>query len=157
MTTTITTKFISTKFWIWCLEIKKCFAHVAVSVLIVTILHFQSCRLLEKMDLEECVLITDTTLIHLAMGCPRLEKLVSYHYVSCIICCVLTLPSKFHALHCYCRSMLRSCVTTKGLGKVVRVHAMKICGRNGCTAPLILNLLGGGEWSASSPGHFTTR
>lgn len=29
------------------------------------------------MDLEECVLITDTTLIHLAMGCPRLEKLVS--------------------------------------------------------------------------------
>lgn len=28
------------------------------------------------MDLEECLLITDTTLIHLAMGCPRLEKLV---------------------------------------------------------------------------------
>lgn len=30
------------------------------------------------MDLDECVLITDSTLIHLAMGCPRLEKLVSY-------------------------------------------------------------------------------
>lgn len=38
---------------------------------------FQSCRLLEKMDLEECILITDTTLMHLGMGCPRLEKLVS--------------------------------------------------------------------------------
>lgn len=37
---------------------------------------FQYCRLLEKMDLEECLLITDTTLIHLGMGCPRLEKLV---------------------------------------------------------------------------------
>ncbi|KAG8290940.1 F-box/LRR-repeat protein 20 [Homalodisca vitripennis] len=39
----------------------------------------QNCRLLEKMDLEECVLITDTTLIHLAMGCPRLEKLSLSH------------------------------------------------------------------------------
>lgn len=29
------------------------------------------------MDLDECVLITDTTLIHLAMGCPRIENLVS--------------------------------------------------------------------------------
>lgn len=29
------------------------------------------------MDLEECLLITDATLTHLAMGCPRLEKLVS--------------------------------------------------------------------------------
>ncbi|PNF29179.1 hypothetical protein B7P43_G11858 [Cryptotermes secundus] len=38
-----------------------------------------SCRLLEKMDLEECVLITDATLIHLAMGCPRLEKLSLSH------------------------------------------------------------------------------
>lgn len=37
----------------------------------------KSCRLLEKMDLEECALITDQTLIHLAMGCPRLENLVS--------------------------------------------------------------------------------
>lgn len=44
---------------------------------IVVIICFQSCRLLEKMDLEECVLITDATLIHLAMGCPRLEKLVN--------------------------------------------------------------------------------
>jgi hypothetical protein len=50
----------------------------AVAVLIITNLHLQSCRLLEKMDLEECVLITDATLIHLAMGCPRLEKLVSH-------------------------------------------------------------------------------
>jgi hypothetical protein len=32
-----------------------------------------------------------------------------------------------------------------GLGKVVRVDAMKVCGKNGCTAALILNLLGGGE------------
>lgn len=37
----------------------------------------QSCRYLEKMDLDECVLITDSTLIHLAMGCPRIEYLVS--------------------------------------------------------------------------------
>jgi len=29
------------------------------------------------MDLEECVFITDSTLFHLAMGCPRLENLVS--------------------------------------------------------------------------------
>lgn len=28
------------------------------------------------MDLDECVLITDATLIHLAMGCPRIEYLV---------------------------------------------------------------------------------
>lgn len=28
------------------------------------------------MDLEECVLITDTALSYLAAGCPRLEKLV---------------------------------------------------------------------------------
>ena len=109
------------------------------------------------MDLEECVLITDATLIHLAMGCPRLEKLVSHHYVCCIICHMLTLPSNSHVLHCYCRSMLRrSCVATRVIGKVVRVDAMKVCGRNGCTAPLILNLLGGGEWSVSCPGHFTT-
>lgn len=30
------------------------------------------------MDLDECVLITDNTLIHLSMGCPRIEYLVSY-------------------------------------------------------------------------------
>ncbi|GBP00263.1 hypothetical protein EVAR_91891_1, partial [Eumeta japonica] len=41
-----------------------------------------SCRMLERMDLEECVLITDSTLVHLAMGCPRLEKLV---YVASIL------------------------------------------------------------------------
>jgi F-box and leucine-rich repeat protein 2/20 len=29
------------------------------------------------MDLEECSLITDQTLAHLATGCPSLEKLVS--------------------------------------------------------------------------------
>lgn len=34
------------------------------------------------MDLEECVLITDATLIHLAMGCPRLEKLVTIFFFS---------------------------------------------------------------------------
>ncbi|CAB0008815.1 unnamed protein product [Nesidiocoris tenuis] len=39
----------------------------------------QSCRLLEKMDLEECSLITDQTLINLAMGCPRLENLSLSH------------------------------------------------------------------------------
>jgi F-box and leucine-rich repeat protein 2/20 len=32
---------------------------------------------MEKMDLEECSLITDATIIHLAMNCARLEKLVS--------------------------------------------------------------------------------
>lgn len=31
------------------------------------------------MDLEECVFITDSTLFHLAMGCPRLEYLVYLH------------------------------------------------------------------------------
>lgn len=34
---------------------------------------------MEKMDLEECSLITDATIIHLAMNCARLEKLVSAH------------------------------------------------------------------------------
>lgn len=29
------------------------------------------------MDLDECIQITDSTLIHLAMGCPRIEYLVS--------------------------------------------------------------------------------
>jgi len=72
-----------------------------------------------------------------------------------IICHILTLPSNFHVLHCYFRSVLRrSCIAMRGLGKVLHVHAMKVCGRNGCTAPLIPNLLDGGEWSASCPGHF---
>lgn len=43
-----------------------------------TLSGLQGCRYLEKMDLEECVLITDATLIHLAMGCPRIECLVSF-------------------------------------------------------------------------------
>lgn len=34
------------------------------------------------MDLDECVLITDTTLIHLAMGCPRIEYLVRNNYLT---------------------------------------------------------------------------
>lgn len=46
---------------------------------------FQNCKLLEKMDLEECLLITDATLTHLAMGCPRLEKLVSDSLISMIL------------------------------------------------------------------------
>jgi len=50
----------------------------------------------------------------------------------------------------------QSCIARKGLGKVVHVHAMKVRGRNGCTAPLILNLLGGGEWSASCLGRLRT-
>lgn len=38
----------------------------------------QSCKYLERMDLEECNQITDLTLSHLATGCPSLEKLVSF-------------------------------------------------------------------------------
>ena len=37
----------------------------------------QNCHLLKRMDLEECVLITDAALSYLAAGCPRLEKLVT--------------------------------------------------------------------------------
>lgn len=33
------------------------------------------------MDLEECVLITDSALNYLASGCPRLEKLVSCLFI----------------------------------------------------------------------------
>lgn len=44
--------------------------------------YLQNCRYLEKMDLDECVLITDSTLIHLAMGCPRIEYLVSYYVIN---------------------------------------------------------------------------
>lgn len=39
---------------------------------------------MEKMDLEECVFITDSTLFHLAMGCPRLEYLVAKSILSII-------------------------------------------------------------------------
>lgn len=38
----------------------------------------QNCHYLEKMDLEDCVLITDNTLTYLAAGCPRLEQLVRF-------------------------------------------------------------------------------
>lgn len=38
---------------------------------------YQNCKFLERMDLEECNQITDSTLAHLATGCPSLEKLVS--------------------------------------------------------------------------------
>jgi hypothetical protein len=37
----------------------------------------QACHDLERMDLEECVQITDATLSHLALNCPLLAKLVS--------------------------------------------------------------------------------
>lgn len=37
----------------------------------------KNCHYLEKMDLEDCVLISDNTLTHLAAGCPRLEQLVN--------------------------------------------------------------------------------
>jgi hypothetical protein len=37
-----------------------------------------------------------------------------------------------------------------------KVQVKFVCGVNGCTAPLILKLLVGGEWSATCPGHFTT-
>jgi len=41
-------------------------------------------------------------------------------------------------------------------GQVVPSHAMKACRRSRCIAQLILNLgTDGGEWSASSPSHFT--
>lgn len=50
-----------------------------------TTFDFQNCKLLEKMDLEECLLITDATLTHLAMGCPRLEELVSTELIICNI------------------------------------------------------------------------
>lgn len=45
------------------------------------------------MDLEECVLITDTTLIHLALGCPRLENLV---------CTGMDVPSKRSIIEIVC-------------------------------------------------------
>ena len=48
-----------------------------ITVLVNFPTNFQTCRMLKKIDLEDCVLITDATLNHLASGCPRLEKLVS--------------------------------------------------------------------------------
>ncbi|VFV21637.1 f-box lrr-repeat protein 2 isoform 1 [Lynx pardinus] len=36
----------------------------------------RNCHDLEKMDLEECVLITDSTLIQLSVHCPKLQALV---------------------------------------------------------------------------------
>lgn len=41
---------------------------------------------MEKMDLEECVFITDSTLFHLAMGCPRLEYLVGIFLLNILFC-----------------------------------------------------------------------
>ncbi|KAL8165560.1 UNVERIFIED_CONTAM: hypothetical protein K2H54_047606 [Gekko kuhli] len=38
----------------------------------------RNCHDLEKMDLEECVLITDNTLIQLSIHCPKLEALASF-------------------------------------------------------------------------------
>ena len=37
---------------------------------------WQNCHFLEKMDLEDCVAISDSTLAALAQYCPRLETLV---------------------------------------------------------------------------------
>lgn len=49
------------------------------------------------MDLEECVFITDSTLFHLAMGCPRLEYLVYLiEYCLIIIVKLIKLQSLSH-------------------------------------------------------------
>ena len=40
---------------------------------------FQNCHLLKRMDLDDCVLITDAVLSYLSAGCCRLEKLVRFH------------------------------------------------------------------------------
>lgn len=53
---------------------------IQANIVIVTMILFcfqKNCHYLEKMDLEDCVLITDNTLTYLAAGCPRLEQLVS--------------------------------------------------------------------------------
>ncbi|NXI86726.1 FXL20 protein, partial [Rhipidura dahli] len=42
-------------------------------------LYSQNCHELEKMDLEECVQITDSTLIQLSIHCPRLQVLSLSH------------------------------------------------------------------------------
>lgn len=39
----------------------------------------QNCHDLEKMDLEECILVTDNTLVQLSIHCPRLQALSLSH------------------------------------------------------------------------------
>ncbi|KAI4467453.1 hypothetical protein MML48_2g00021067 [Holotrichia oblita] len=56
-----------------------CLARYCEDLEVVNLLGCSNCRYLEKMDLDECVLITDTTLTNLAMGCPRLEYLSLSH------------------------------------------------------------------------------
>uniref|UniRef100_A0A8C4ZXP0 F-box/LRR-repeat protein 2 n=1 Tax=Gadus morhua TaxID=8049 RepID=A0A8C4ZXP0_GADMO len=41
--------------------------------------YFQNCHELEKMDLEECILLTDNTLVQLSIHCPRLQALSLSH------------------------------------------------------------------------------
>ncbi|TKS88458.1 F-box/LRR-repeat protein 20 F-box and leucine-rich repeat protein 20 [Collichthys lucidus] len=42
----------------------------------------QNCHELEKMDLEECILVTDNTLVQLSIHCPRLQALVNLYTCS---------------------------------------------------------------------------
>lgn len=56
---------------------------------------FQNCKYLERMDLEECNMITDQTLLSLATGCPSLEKLV----LKIILFIRLTIISNDCSLH----------------------------------------------------------
>lgn len=58
------------------------------------------------MDLEECNQITDVTLVNLAIGCPSLEKLVSY---------IPGVPA--HLLNSYSRQTLSHCelITDDGI------------------------------------------
>ncbi|XP_010795114.1 F-box/LRR-repeat protein 2 [Notothenia coriiceps] len=39
----------------------------------------RNCHELEKMDLEECILVTDNTLVQLSIHCPRLQALSLSH------------------------------------------------------------------------------
>jgi hypothetical protein len=60
-----------------CISFSKIRKLILILLRLILFSSMQSCHLMEKMDLEECSLITDSTIIHLAMNCARLEKLVS--------------------------------------------------------------------------------
>ncbi len=62
---------------------------------------FQGCSNLSRMDLEECILVTDVTLEKLAVYCSKLDRLVSmicdkcscalYFVLKCTLCNIVML------------------------------------------------------------------
>ena len=55
----------------------------------------KSCLALSRLDLDECVLITDSSLASLSSHCPGLSRYVTFHYVT-----VTNISSSLSLSHC---------------------------------------------------------